>query len=202
MRANASRHSLCDLGVLFNAKCSTHSTLPPLKYARYALYCVLLWWVWVHLSYAGPPFTKRTGDLPQYFVKSRSREFGCYNDRIALKFHRHLGSRAAEMPVKFQSDWRSLNSNLAASILHEILRSGNCPLSEYRPEYNDRWIRRGEFIGNISFTTNTMTYTHVLAVPCFLWLDGHFTMESLLFFLIFFFNNNDFVGTRTIYSYV
>ena len=28
---------------------------------------------------------------------------------------------AAEVPVKFQSDWKSLNPNLAASRLHEIL---------------------------------------------------------------------------------
>ena len=30
--------------------------------------------------------------------------------------------RAAEVPVKFQSDWKSLNPNLVASRLHEILR--------------------------------------------------------------------------------
>ena len=44
-----------------------------------------------------------------------------YNDHIALKCDRHLGSAAAEMPVKFQSDWKSLNPNLATSSLHEIL---------------------------------------------------------------------------------
>ena len=37
-------------------------------------------------------------------------------------FDRHLGSSAAEVPAKFQSDWKSLNPNLAASRLHEILR--------------------------------------------------------------------------------
>ena len=58
----------------------------------------------------------------QNLAKSRSREIGCYNDRIVLKFDRHLGSIAAEMVVKFQSDWKSLNTNLAASRLHEILR--------------------------------------------------------------------------------
>ena len=31
-------------------------------------------------------------------------------------------STAAEVPANFQSDWKSLNSNLAASRLHEILR--------------------------------------------------------------------------------
>ena len=59
----------------------------------------------------------------QNLVKSRSREIGCYNDRIALKFDRHLGSAAAEVPVKFQSDWKSPNPNLAASRLHEIFRT-------------------------------------------------------------------------------
>ena len=53
---------------------------------------------------------------------SRSREIGCYNDSIALKFDRHLGSGAAEVPVKFQSNWRSLNTNLAVSSLREIWR--------------------------------------------------------------------------------
>ena len=48
-------------------------------------------------------------------VKSRSREFECYNDFIAMNYDRHLGSNAAEVPVKCLSDWKSLNPNLAAS---------------------------------------------------------------------------------------
>ena len=48
-------------------------------------------------------------------MKTRSHEIGCYNDCIRLKFDRHLGSTAAEVPVKFQSDWKSLNLNLMAS---------------------------------------------------------------------------------------
>ena len=63
-----------------------------------------------------------TAVLPPNLVKSRTREIGCYNDRIALKFDRHLGSGAAEVPVKFQIVWKSLNPNLAASRLREILR--------------------------------------------------------------------------------
>ena len=43
-------------------------------------------------------------------------------DLIALKFDRHFGSTAAEVPVKFQSDSTVLNTNLAASGLCEILR--------------------------------------------------------------------------------
>ena len=46
----------------------------------------------------GPLFTKWTGVLPQNLVKSRSREIGCYNDSIALKFDRHLDSAAVEVP--------------------------------------------------------------------------------------------------------
>ena len=69
-----------------------------------------------------PLFTKRMDVSLQDLVKSRSREIGCYNGRIALKFDRYLGSGAAEVPVKFQSDWESPNLNLAIVRLHEILR--------------------------------------------------------------------------------
>ena len=44
-----------------------------------------------HLS--GPLFTKRTGVLPPNLVKSRSREFGSYDDRIALKFWKVIRQR-------------------------------------------------------------------------------------------------------------
>ena len=37
--------------------------------------------------------------------RSRSREIGCCNDRIALTFDGHLGSAAIEVPVKYRSDW-------------------------------------------------------------------------------------------------
>ena len=42
--------------------------------------------------------------------------------RIALTFDRHIGSTAAEVPVKFHSDRTILNTNLAASRLYEVLR--------------------------------------------------------------------------------
>ena len=74
------------------------------------------------LGYSGPIFTKRQDVLLPNLVKSRSREIGSYDFRTALKFDRHLGSAAAEGPVKFQSDWKSLNPNLATSRLHEILQ--------------------------------------------------------------------------------
>ena len=55
-------------------------------------------------------------------MKSRSHEIGTLNLCIALKFDRHIGSTAAEVPVKFQSDQTFLNTNFAASRLNEILR--------------------------------------------------------------------------------
>ena len=70
---------------------------------------------------SGPLFTKRTDILLQDLVKSRSREIGYYDDPIALEFDRHFGSDAAEAPVEFRSGWKSLNPNLAASRLHEML---------------------------------------------------------------------------------
>ena len=51
---------------------------------------------------SGPLFIKRMGVLPQDLVKCQSREIGCLNDRIALKFDRHLHSTAASAPIKFQ----------------------------------------------------------------------------------------------------
>ena len=39
-------------------------------------------------------------------------------------------SVAAEVPVKFQSNWKSLNLNLVTSRLHEILRLDVLRLSE------------------------------------------------------------------------
>ena len=57
-------------------------------------------------------------------VKSRevSKPIGNLDYRIAMKFDRHIGSNAAEVPVKFQSDQTIINANLAASRLCEILR--------------------------------------------------------------------------------
>ena len=53
---------------------------------------------------------------------------------IGLNFDRHLGSGAVEVPVYFPGDRNSLNPNLAASSLHEILLYGVHPLSEERPK--------------------------------------------------------------------
>ena len=53
---------------------------------------------------AGPLFTKRQDVLPPNLVKFRSRETGCYNDRITLQFDRRLGSAVTDVPVKLQND--------------------------------------------------------------------------------------------------
>ena len=74
-------------------------------------------WYW----WPGHLCTKRTDVLPHNIVKSRSCEIVCYNYRNPLKFDRHFGA-AAEVPVEFQSDWKNIKPNLAASRLQEILR--------------------------------------------------------------------------------
>ena len=78
---------------------------------------------------SGPLYTKRTDFTSQDLVKLGSG-IGCYNGRIALKFDRPIGSATAEASVKSQSDWKSLNPNLAASRLCEILGLDVRPLSE------------------------------------------------------------------------
>ena len=75
-----------------------------------------IYFVWV------PLFTKRKNVLPQDLLKFRSREIRVYTFPIALKLNKHLGSSAAEMPVKFQSDAIIIVANLADSIIFEILQ--------------------------------------------------------------------------------
>ena len=53
---------------------------------------------------------------------SRSRKIRIYTFSVALQFDRHLGSSAAEMPVKLQSDTVIIAINLAAPRLNEIWR--------------------------------------------------------------------------------
>ena len=74
-------------------------------------------------SFPGPLCTKwySTSYRQISGLKSLSRVIVCYNDLIALEFDRHLGSAAVEEPVKFRRDEKSLNPNLSASRLHEIL---------------------------------------------------------------------------------
>ena len=70
----------------------------------------------------GPRLDTQKDVLSSDLVKTRSHEIGTLNGRIAVKFDRPIGSIAAEVPVKFQSDRTIQNTNLAASKLHEILR--------------------------------------------------------------------------------
>ena len=79
---------------------------------------------------SGHLFTKRTDVLPQDLVKPRGREIHVQTFPITLKFDRHLGSSAAEMPVKFQSNTITLTPYLSASRLHEISRQDVRLLSE------------------------------------------------------------------------
>ena len=59
-------------------------------------------------------------------MKSRSREIGSLNYRIALKFDWHIGSSAADVPIKFQSDRAILNIKLVAhsKTSYRILKRG------------------------------------------------------------------------------
>ena len=62
---------------------------------------------------------------PKRRLSVRSRKVSKPRDwyfNLALTFDRHIGSTAADVPVKFHSDRKILNTNLAASRLYEILR--------------------------------------------------------------------------------
>ena len=52
-------------------------------------------------------FSKWRYVLLSNLVKCQSHKIGCYNDCVVLKFDRHVDSAAAEVHVKFQSDWKS-----------------------------------------------------------------------------------------------
>ena len=73
-------------------------------------------------------------------MKSPSPEIQYYNDHISPKFDRHLGSATAEVPDKFQSDWKSLNANLVAWRFDEMLREDILPVSEQR-----LWYAAGDY---------------------------------------------------------
>ena len=91
--------------------------------------------------HSGALFTKLTDALPQDLVKSRSREIRVYTFPIALKFERHLGSSAAEMPIKFQSDTIIITPTLMASRFTKFGRK-----TSYRLEALDYWAGIGTII--------------------------------------------------------
>ena len=95
-------------------------------------------------------------------MKSRSREIGCYNGRIALKCDRHLGSAAVEVPVKFQNEWKSANPNLAASRLTRSCRKMSTRLVNksprmYRSHETNHKVAFGYDNGRPYFSTETTT---------------------------------------------
>ena len=100
---------------------------------------------WIKLSkwrqlYVSSAFFPLSG-WTSYIKISRSLEIGDYIDRMDLIFDRHLRNAAADVSVKCQSDWKSLNPNLAASRFHEISRKDGltedvCQISERYDHYN------------------------------------------------------------------
>ena len=68
---------------------------------------------------------------------SRNHEIGCHNDSIALKFHRHVGSGTAELPVKFQSDWNSLNFTKSCGKMSHCFVNRS-PVWKKNPMFNQR----------------------------------------------------------------
>ena len=76
--------------VCANAMELLHSCSKPSKYS-------------MPLRSSGLLFTKRLDVLPTNLVKSRSRENGCYNDRIVLKLDRHLDIVAARCLSNFRT---------------------------------------------------------------------------------------------------
>ena len=72
-------------------------------------------------------------------MKSRSREIGCYNDPVALKYDRHLGGASVDIPVKFQGDRKIWNW---ITRLRDFTRS--CSKMSYHlvnrgPGYHQKW---------------------------------------------------------------
>ena len=94
--------------------------------------------VWCSLQFSLP---RAPSQYPKRRLSVRSRKVSKPRDcRIALKFDRHIGSNAAEVPVKFQSDRTILNTNLAASRLYEILRKDVFSDIETGPRFLICWV--------------------------------------------------------------
>ena len=112
------RNSVSGTGAWSLARCLVvvHYSYAPLTLDTLPCTGVVVW------GHPGPLFTKQTDVLPQDPVKSRSREIRVFTVSIALKFKRHLGSSAVEMPVKFQSYVINITPNIAVSRLHETWR--------------------------------------------------------------------------------
>ena len=83
-----------------------------------------------HMTYVLYNLIRRTGafsiqsiDAPSQGISMpRTRKIRYQNALIILTFGRRLGSKATEMPVKCQSEWKIPNTNLVLSGLCESLR--------------------------------------------------------------------------------
>ena len=80
------------------------------------------YFMWHAVFGPGPLLTKRTDSLLQNPLNLEAARLGFILFSIALKFDRHIGNSAAEMPVQFQSDTMIMTSNRATLRLHEIWR--------------------------------------------------------------------------------
>ena len=108
----------------------------------------------------------------------------CYNDHIILEFDRHLGSTAAEGPVKFQSNWKSLNPNLLALRFHEtkdwiewipwriwwfncgkVKNNKSMFYGMYCPDSKDHWI-------DFNKTLTTMQHFRIGLMSNNCWFEG------------------------------
>ena len=98
---------------------SSHFVQIPM-YQRRILRALRTYPIILSIYHTGPLFTKRRDVLRQDFVNSPRHDIGCYNDRIAPKFDRHLGSDAACQISKVIGKVKTRISRLPR--LHEILR--------------------------------------------------------------------------------
>ena len=69
-----------------------------------------------------PLITKRTDVLAPHVLMISIREIRWFAYAIVLKFAKHLCNAAAQLPVKYRKDLKSLRPNFAASELYEILK--------------------------------------------------------------------------------
>ena len=81
--------------------------------------------IWRHRF--GTLFPKRYDVLPLNLMKSRCREIGCYNDRIALKYNRHLGSSVSRCLSNFRAI-RNVMISSGKTFVHLLNRSSGSTL--------------------------------------------------------------------------
>ena len=112
----------------------------------------------------GPRLNILKDVLSSDLVKSQSHETGTLNCHMASKFDRHMGSNAAEVPVKFQSDRTILNTNLVASRLETGV-------------YQDKWHRP-------SSESERKLYENMLTTCSLMYIQIIFIAYNIKVFLI------------------